>query len=376
MTALAALALLAWLYLALLHGRFWQSGPVLVAERPAAAPAVVAIVPARDEAALVARSIGSLLAQDYPELAVVLVDDGSSDGTGDIVRALPHEGQLGVLDGAPRPADWAGKLWAVQQGASVTDHEWLLLTDADIVHDPIHVSTLMAHAERAGCDMVSEMVALHCESRAERALIPAFVYFFQLLYPFEWVNDRRRRVAAAAGGTILVRRAALERAGGIAAIAGCLIDDVALASAIKRSGGRIWLGHTSLARSIRPYPDWRSIWRMITRSAYVQLRHSPLLLAGMVLGLALLFLAPPAALLAGRGLGFWLGLAGWALMAFTFEPTLERYRRWPLWAPLLPLIALFYMAATIGSAVAHHFGGGVVWKERAYAPGEATRGPA
>ncbi len=364
----AALSLLAWLYLALLHGRFWQAGPILAPARPRAAPPVVAIVPARDEAALVARSIGSLLAQDYPDLGVVLVDDASIDGTGDIARALPSDGQLGVLDGSARPPGWAGKLWAVQQGVAATDHEWLLLTDADIEHDPSHVATLMAQAERLGADMVSEMVALRCESLAERALIPAFVYFFQLLYPFARVNDPRSRVAAAAGGTVLLRRAALERAGGIAAIAGALIDDVALARAVKASGGRIWLGHSRLARSVRPYPRGRDIWRMVARSAYVQLRHSPWLLGGMVLGLALLFLAPPAAMVSGGALTPWLGLAGWAVMAFTFEPTLERFGRWPLWAPLLPLIALFYMAATIGSAIDHHLGRGAVWKQRAYAP--------
>ena len=370
MTVIASLALLAWLYLALLHGRFWQSGPVLAPGAPEAVPSVCAIVPARDEAAFVARSIGSLLAQDYPDLGVVLVDDGSSDGTADIARALPSEGQLGILLGEARPSGWAGKLWAVQQGVAATYHEWLLLTDADIEHDPAHVSTLLAHAER-GYDMVSEMVALHCESPAERALVPAFVYFFQLLYPFAWVADPRRRTAAAAGGTILIRRAALERAGGIAAIRGALIDDVSLARAVKRSGGRIWLGHTKLARSIRPYPGVTDIWRMIARSAYVQLRCSPLLLAGMLAGLALVFLVPPAALLFAGEPARWIGLCAWAVMAFTFEPTLERYRRWPLWAPLLPLIALFYMAATIGSAFAHHFGRGVVWKHRSYTEGPA-----
>ena len=371
MTILAILSLLGWLYLTLLHGRFWQAGPSLAAARPNATPSVVAIVPARNEAPLVARSVASLLAQDYPELGVVLVDDGSTDGTGDIVRALPSDGQLGVLDGAARPPGWAGKLWAVQQGVGATWHEWLLLTDADIEHDPAHVSTLVAHAERTGADMVSEMVALHCVSLAERALVPAFVFFFQLLYPFAWVNRPGRRTAAAAGGTVLVRRAALERAGGIAGIAGALIDDVALAGAIKRSGGRIWLGHSRLARSFRPYPHVADIWRMVARSAYVQLRHSPLLLLGMVLGLALIFLAPPATMLFGHHLAHWAGLLAWGLMAFSFEPTLERFGRWPLWAPLLPLIAVFYMAATLGSAIDHHRGRGVVWKSRAYGESRA-----
>ncbi len=365
MTWLALIALLAWLYLALLHGQFWQAGPVLAPSRPARAPSVAAVVPARDEAAVIARSIGSLLAQDYAgEFRVVLVDDGSEDGTGAIARGLG--GRLDVIEAAPRPAGWAGKLWAVQQGVAATDAEFLLLTDADIVHDPAHVATLMAQAERSGADMVSEMVALNCTSAAERALIPAFVFFFQLLYPFARVNDPQSRVAAAAGGTILVRRATLERVGGIATIRSALIDDVALAVRVKRAG-TISLGHSALARSIRPYPNVGDIWRMVARSAYVQLRCSPLLLIGTTLGLALLFVVPPVAALSGH----WLGLAAWSVMAATFFPTLRRFRRSPLRAPLLPLVALFYMAATLGSAIDHHRGRGVVWKRRAYTERQA-----
>jgi hopene-associated glycosyltransferase HpnB len=369
-TVLAVLALLAWAYLALGHGRFWQSGPVLAPARPRNAEPVAAIVPARDEAAVVAASLGSLLAQEHRPLRVVLVDDGSGDGTGDIARAIADPA-LFVVAGAPRPPGWAGKLWAVQQGVSLTSEPWVLLTDADIVHAPAHVATLLAQAELSGADMVSEMVALNCSSAAERALIPAFVYFFQLLYPFARVNDPRSRVAAAAGGTVLLRRAALERIGGIAAISGALIDDVALAAAVKQSGGRIWLGHSALARSIRPYPGLRDIWRMVARSAYVQLRHSPLLLAGTVLGLAVLFLVPPAATLAGHGAARWIGLLAWAVMAATFLPTLRRFRLAPLRALPLPAWATFYMAATIGSAVDHHRGRGVVWKRRAYTEGAA-----
>ena len=191
---MSLLALLAWLYLACLHGRFWQAGPVLAPARPRAAPPVAVVVPARDEAEVIARSVGSLLAQDYAgELRVVLVDDRSADGTAAIARALPGAAErLTVIEGAPRPAGWAGKLWAVQQGVAATDAEVLLLTDADIVHDAAHVATLMAEMERSGVDMVSEMVALNCESFAERALVPAFVYFFAMLYPFAWVNDPMR----------------------------------------------------------------------------------------------------------------------------------------------------------------------------------------
>ena len=364
---MAVLALLAWAYLLLWHGRFWLSGPELSPAVPHATPDVAVVVPARDEAGTIAASLGSLLAQDYAgRFRVVLVDDGSTDGTGDIARALPGAERLTVIAGTPRPAGWAGKLWAVQQGVAATDAELVLLTDADITHDPRHLATLVAQAERSGVDMVSEMVALNCDSLAERSLVPGFVYFFQLLYPFARVNDPLAATAGAAGGTVLIRRRALDRIGGIAAIQGALIDDCALARAVKR-GGRIWLGHSGLARSIRPYPDFADIWRMIARSAYVQLRYSPLLLLGTVLGLAVVFLTPPAAALFGHGLSWLAGTLAWIGMAASFLPTLRRYHRSPLWAPLLPAVAAFYLAATLGSAWDHHRGRGVVWKHRAYA---------
>ena len=367
MTALALLSLLAWVYLAACHGGFWRDGERLAAARPAAFPPVAAVVPARDEAGCVAAGVGSLLAQDYPgPFRVVLVDDGSTDGTAAIARALPGAERLTVLQGTPRPPGWAGKLWAVQQGVAATDEEVLLLTDADIAHDPAHVSALLARAERGDLDMVSEMVALNCESLAERALVPAFVYLFALLYPFARVNDPRRATAAAAGGTVLIRRRALERIGGIAAIRGALIDDVALAAAVK-PGGPVWLGHSRLARSIRPYPGFADIWRMVARSAYVQLRHSPGLLLLTTLGLALVFIVPPGAVLFGGAAARLCGGAAWAIMAATFIPTLRRYGLSLVWAPALPAIAAFYGAATIGSAVDHHRGRGVVWKSRAYA---------
>jgi len=365
MLVLAIAALLAWLYLTLMHGRFWQAGPALPDMSGPSAPPVTIVVPARDEAETIAQAIGSLLAQDYPgNLRVVLVDDCSTDGTADIARGRA-DSRLTIVAGSPRPPGWAGKLWAVSQGVAHTDDPMVLLTDADIVHHPAHLRTLVAQAERSGADMVSEMVALNCDSRAERWLVPAFVYFFQLLYPFAWVNDPHRTTAAAAGGTVLIRRRALDRIGGIAAIRGALIDDVALAKAVK-PGGPIWLGHSTLARSIRPYPHAADIWRMITRSAYVQLRYSPLLLVLMTLGLALVFLVPPLAALAAHHAARWSGLAAWALMAASFVPTLRRFRLPWLGAVALPLIAAFYMAATIAAAVAHHRGRGVVWKHRAY----------
>ncbi len=376
MTALAVLSLLIWLYLMLFHGRFRQSGPQLpvrhpavasaVAVPPVAVPPVAIVVPARDEAAVIGDSLRSLLAQDYSgPFRVILVDDGSTDGTGQIARGL-GDPRLTVLTGSARPAGWSGKLWAVHQGvAAAGPAAFVLLTDADIVHAPEHLSSLVAQAEQHGLDMVSEMVRLACDSWAERALVPAFVFFFQLLYPFDWVNDGLRGTAAAAGGTILVRRRALQRIGGIESVRGALIDDVALARAVKK-GGRIWLGHATGARSVRPYPGVADIWRMVTRTAYVQLRHSLWLLAGTTVAMAITWIVPPVAVLTGHGLAVVCGLVAWMLLSVSYLPTLRRYNQSPLWAPLLPLIAGFYMAATIASAANHYAGRGVAWKGRAY----------
>ncbi len=383
MLVLATLSLLVWLVLAFAHGRFWQGGPMLgpvpKSVRPVAGtwPAVCVVVPARDEAETIEDSIGSLLAQDYPgPYGVVLVDDRSGDGTGTLARALasPH---LHVVEGAEPPAGWSGKLWAVAQGTAevarlmpdepgAPDNTYILLADADIIHEPAHVATLVNKALRDDLDMVSEMVELNTASRAERALVPAFVYFFQLLYPFARVNRRDSKVAAAAGGTILIRRSALARIGGIESLRGALIDDVTLAQRVKRSGGAIWLGHSLLARSVRPYPHPADIWRMVARTAYVQLRHSPLLLLGTVLGMVLVWLVPPAAALFGEGWARLAGALAWAIATITFLPTLRRFELVPFWALLLPAVAAFYTLATIGSAVDHHRGRGVVWKQRAY----------
>jgi hopene-associated glycosyltransferase HpnB len=370
MTTLTGLALLIWLYLLLAHGRFWQSGPHLVPARPVQSPSVAIIVPARDEAPVIGATLRSLLAQDYAgPLRIILVDDGSTDRTAAIARTMEGSERgrsLTILDGQPRPAGWSGKLWAIAQGVAETgDAELILLTDADIVHDRQHVATLVAQAELGDFDLVSEMVTLNCQSWAERALVPAFVFFFQLLYPFAWVNDPLRATAAAAGGTILLRRRALTRIGGVDAVRGALIDDVALAAAVKR-GGRIWLGHSTQARSVRPYPGLVDIWRMVARTAYVQLHFSPILLAATILAMGLTFLVPPYAALCVPGLPRWLGWLAWGAMAAAYHPTLHRFQRSPFWAPALPAVAAFYLAATIGSAVNHYAGHGVTWKGRAY----------
>lgn len=370
MTLLAALTAAVWGWLLLLHGRFWSGGPVLRPVRLSAGPPLDIVVPARNEAEGIEAALRSLLAQDYPgPISITVVDDGSTDGTGDIARGI-GDPRIQVLEGAPRPPGWSGKLWAVHQGVADGDAPLLLLTDADIVHDAPHVATLAAQLERGRLDLVSEMVELRCSSWAERALVPAFVYFFQLLYPFHRVNDIADPTAAAAGGTMLLRRGALERIGGIAALRGALIDDVALAAAIK-PGGPVYLGHSRLARSLRPYPGPADIWRMVARTAYVQLSFSPALLAGTVAGLALVWLAPPLIALFGHGPARWVAALAWAASALSYLPTLHRCGRSPAWALALPAIAAFYLAATLGSALDHHRGRGVQWKRRSYAGHEA-----
>lgn len=365
---IVALALLVWLYLFFLHGNFWGSSIELRPARPLTVPDVDIIVPARDEAALIGPVIASLLAQDYAGgVRVILVDDNSTDGT---AAAAGRDPRLTIVAGAPKPAGWAGKLWALAQGVTASTAPLLFFTDADIIHDPRHLAALVARLKTPRVDMVSEMVRLNCVSWPERLFIPAFVYFFQLLYPFAKVNDPRDRLAAAAGGTVLLRCEALRRIGGIEAIKGALIDDVALAKAVKK-GGAIYLGHSGLARSIRPYPHVADIWAMITRSAFTQLNYSALLLAGTILGLALVWFVGPCAILFG-GIGSWRFLAGLAIYglgAVSYLPTLKRYDQPRYLALALPLIAAFYMAATIASAVQHWRGTGARWKNRAY--GEA-----
>jgi hopene-associated glycosyltransferase HpnB len=362
---IALLALAIWLYLFFLHGNFWHSGPELPPALPAEAPDVDIIIPARDEAATIARVITSLLGQDYAgNFRLILVDDGSTDGTAALAGVDP---KLTILTGAPKPVGWSGKLWALTQGVAASSAPVILFADADIVHDAKHLSSLTARLVSPRVDAVSEMVRLNCESFAEHALVPAFVYFFQMLYPFAQVNDPLSRTAAAAGGTILLRREALARIGGIAAIKSALIDDVTLATALKRSGP-IFLGHSGLARSIRPYTDFADIFRMVSRTAFTQLRYSAIILIGTLIGLSLVWLVPAYEVIFGHGWHFLAGLIAFVLAMISYMPTLQRYDRPKIWALTLPLIALFYMAATVSSAVTHWRGRGATWKNRAYGP--------
>ena len=368
--ALALVSFAAWVYLVAFHGRFWLSALSLKAVAPPRPAPVAVIVPARNEAESIRQSLGSLLAQDYPgEVSIILVDDNSTDNTASIAASLGAGKRLTVIHGEPLPAEWTGKLWAVHQGLAHHDANnaaFILLTDADIEHAPDHLSTLVAKAQTDGLDLVSEMVHLHCATLAERALIPAFVFFFQMLYPFAWARDPRKRLAAAAGGTMLLSRSSIDRVDGVSRIRQHLIDDCALAKQIKASGGRIWLGHSKRASSVRVYSRWSDIWNMIARTAYVQLRHSPLMLLGCVAGLALIYLAPPLVALFAAGTPRILGLFSWLLMALAFQPTLRRYRRSPFWGIALPAISLFYMCATIASAIHHYAGRGGGWKQRVY----------
>ncbi|HUX72376.1 MAG TPA: glycosyltransferase [Steroidobacteraceae bacterium] len=360
------LALVIWVYLIFAHGRFWRSGPQLPPAVPANLPSVDIIVPARDEQETIGAALASLRAQDYAgTFRIILVDDESADDTVAAAGAAPC---MSVIRGAAKPAGWSGKLWALDQGVAASHAPVLLFADADIVHDPRHLSSLVARLLTPRAQMVSEIVRLNCQSPAERLLVPAFVYFFQLLYPFARVNEPTSRVAAACGGTVLIRREALQRIGGIASIKDALIDDVALAAAVKKSGP-IYLGHSGLAASIRRYPRCRDIWRLISRTAFTQLRHSAGMLALTLAGLMLVWLLPLGAALCGHGAPAAAGLAAYALAAVSYLPTLERYRQNRFLALALPLIALFYMAATVDSACNHWFGKGVRWKNRDYAGG-------
>ncbi|WP_286248518.1 glycosyltransferase [Streptomyces graminofaciens] len=380
----AAGSLAAWLWLLLCQGFFWRTDVRLPPRRdPASWPDVCVVVPARDEAAVLPLSLPSLLGQNYPGRAeVFLIDDGSTDGTGDLARELAerHGGlPLTVSSPGEPPAGWTGKLWAVRHGiglARARVPDFLLLTDADIAHRPDSLHQLVAAAQTGGYDLVSQMARLRAESVWERLVVPAFVYFFAQLYPFRRIAVRGSRTAAAAGGCVLLRAAAAERARIPEAIRQAVIDDVALARAVKGSGGHIWLGLAERVDSVRPYSQLHDLWRMVSRSAYAQLRHNPLLLAGTVLGLALVYLVPPIALLVGLATGdpagALVGGLAWLVMTATYVPMLRYYGQ-PLWlAPLLPFTAFLYLLMTVDSAVQHYRGRGAAWKGRTYARPDAV----
>ena len=354
----AAVPLGVWLYLLAARGGFWQISIPPKSPRVATAKSVCVIIPARNEEAHIGAAVASLR-----PWRVIVVDDHSSDRTATIAAEAGAE----VVPAGPLPPGWSGKLWAISEGlkhARPLAPDYLLFTDADIVHSPDSIAELVARAESEKLDLVSLMVKLRCRSFAETVLIPAFVFFFFMLYPPAWVAKRNRSTAAAAGGCILIRPSALEAIGGIAAIRGEIIDDCALARAVKRTGGAVWLGVTEETRSVRDYGTFADIRAMISRTAFAQLRHSALLLAGTILGMAVVYLAPPLLLFTRNPLAAIFGLAAWILMMVAYSPTLRFYGRSILWAPLLPLIALFYISGTVDSAIAYWTGRGGMWKDR------------
>jgi hopene-associated glycosyltransferase HpnB len=393
----AAVALAAWVWLALVRGTYWRtnirlpSGGDFDIERW---PSVAIIVPARDEADVLPLTLSTLVGQKYGgRTTVFLVNDNSTDGTGELVAERWPDVNV-IAPGEP-PEGWAGKLWALRAGVAAAGSEasgpgntmkpgntsglgdgfdYLLFTDADIAHAPDSLARLVAAAEAHDLDLVSQMARLRVRTGWERLVVPAFVYFFALLYPFRWSNTVDARTAAAAGGCSLVRRTALTRAGGLDAIRDAVIDDVALARAIKRSGGRTYLGLADDVDSVRPYPDLNSLWQMVARSAFAQLHRSLTLLAGTVVGLAMVFWVPPACLIIGaitvdvRTL--LLGAAGYGLMTALYVPMLRYYRLpWAL-AFALPFTATLYLGMTVDSAVQHFRGRGAAWKGRTYSDGK------
>ncbi len=379
MTFVALVPLLVWTYLVFARGFFWQMRERDDRGRLAGIahgwPSVVVVVPARDEADVIAHAVASLLAQDYPgSYRIVLVDDQSTDGTaeeaGRAARMNEGSGRFELLRGQARPVGWAGKVWAMHQGlarASETGApDYLLFTDADIAHAPDNLRCLVRRAEHGRLVLVSLMAKLHCDSFAERLLVPAFVFYFAMLFPFAWANDRTRATVAAAGGCMLVRRDALMAAGGLEPIAGAIIDDCALARILKQQGPT-WLGLTNRATSLRSYPAFADIARMVARSAYAQLRYSPALLCGTVLGMLIVYAAPPLLALFAQGTARVEGALAWLLMAAAYQPILKFYRLTPVWGAAMPAIGAIYAGFTVDSAIQHWRGRGGMWKGRAQA---------
>ncbi len=355
LTVASGISLLAWVYLTLFHGGFWRVRDESAPAGPAPPKRIAVVIPARDEADAIGRAVASLANQDHPgPLEIFVVDDHSTDGTAD--RARDASSTVTIIEAEPLPSGWTGKMWAVSQGldrAFVSKPDYVLLTDADIEHAPDNVRSLVARAERDNLDLTSFMVLLRHHSFAERAAIPAFVFFFLKLYP-------PARGKGAAGGCMLVRAAALERIGRVERIRAEVIDDCALAREIEASGGRTWLGLTGRTHSLRSYRGFGEIQDMISRTAFTQLRHSAWMLAGTVLGMLIIYIVPPVAALAG----IWSGAVAWLLMMLLYVPMLRFYGESMLWAPLLPAVAAFYTWATVQSAVQYWRGKGGAWKGR------------
>lgn len=380
-----SVSLLFWVGVLVLRGGFWRANQRLTDPAPDLSrwPGVVCVIPARNEAPTIGGTVTSLLEQDYPApVSVIVVDDNSDDGTfhaagaGEVAKAAATK-RLSVVTGKPLAEGWSGKLWAVKQGLDAAEEidaeaAFVLLTDADITHDRESLRRLVAKAEGEGLNLVSLMVRLRCESLWEKLLIPAFIFFFQKLFPFPWVNDPARKVAAAAGGCMLIRRSALDQIGGVDAIRGRLIDDCALAAQIKKHGP-IWLGLTAKVKSQRAYESLSEIWDMVARTAFEQLGNSALALIGTVLVMSIAYLVPPiaaAGVLGGGAPALTIAALGvltwWGLMGIAYQPTLTLYGLSRGWSLLLPVAAFFFTLMTVSSAIRYWRGRGGAWKGRHY----------
>ena len=377
--AIAALA--AWLYLIFGRGFFWMERPLKEIPESLSRAVVAVVVPARNEVEVIEQTTTALVQQDYPGYYHIwLVDDHSSDQTVALglkaARAVGQAERLTVIKAPPLPEGWTGKLWALETGIRSAldvfpDIEYFLFTDADIVHPPQSLSRLLARAEAGSFngrpyDLVSLMARLHCRSFAERMTIPAFVFFFQMLYPFRRANNPADRLAAAAGGVMLVRRGSLEKIGGLTSVRGALIDDCALAAAVKNQG-RIRIGLSSDIASVRVHRGFESVWRMVARTAFTQLKYSWFLLFGTLAGMLVTYAAPPLLLFSRSPWAFWLGVLSWLLMTIAYYPTVRLYRLNPLWALTLPVSALIYSGATVDSARRYRLKKGGEWKGRSQA---------
>jgi hopene-associated glycosyltransferase HpnB len=374
---LSSIGLAGWLLLIFGRAFFWldRTGPLPPA--PDRFPDIDVIIPARNEAPTVGRTVRSLLSQDFPgRIRVTVVDDHSDDGTASAACEgveVPAGRELTVHTAPPLQAGWTGKVWAMNTGLRLSatrdaQSKFVLFTDADIVHPPGNLRRLVARAAQPDeqgqpRDLVSQMVRLHCVTWAEKLTIPAFVYFFRMLYPFGLVNRQTSRTAAAAGGVMLVRRTALERIGGLESIRSELIDDCALAARIKK-GGSVWLELSRETESLRVYPRVRDAWTMIARSAFTQLRQSVLLLLGTTVGLSVIFVLPPFLVAFGGRISASLAAVSWCLMTISYLSTIRMYDIHPLWALSLPFSSLVYLGATLDSARRHWSGRGGTWKGR------------
>lgn len=385
LTGVAVVAAAIWIYLIWFHGRFWRADQFLSAVTPARArwPEVAAVIPARNEAEVIGAAVAAHMESTYPgKFQVIVVDDHSRDDTAETVRSTVRTHakspvNVTLVPAQALPEGWSGKMWAVYQGIQdamrrAPKAEYFLLTDADIRHGPEVLARLVTKAEGSKLALVSLMAKLDTRGIWAELLIPAFVYFFQKLYPFPLVNDPANSAAGAAGGCMLVRRSALEEAGGIEAVRGDLIDDCALARRLKSqtSEGNVWLGLTREVVSLRDNRRLDAIWNMVARTAYTQLKRSALLLAGTVAGMAVTYLAPPLLALTWPGHGNLaaaiLGGASWGLMTWSYAPTLRLYNL-PAWTGFaLPLSALLYTAMTLSSAKRHWQGKGGQWKGRVH----------